>query len=103
MSRQCPACSKTNPDDALYCYYDGRNLSKDRQEGPLQLGTLPFPMPFCFPDGQACANFNQLALACAERWDEACGLLKAGYWPTFFGSMGRLDLAMAAKQAADQP
>ena len=30
-------------------------------------------------------------------------LLKGGSWPTFFGSIGRLDLAMAAKQAAKEP
>jgi hypothetical protein len=60
-------------------------------------------MPFYFADGQMCANFNQLALACDERWDEAKALLAAGYWPTFFGTIGRLDLAAAAKQAAAEP
>lgn len=103
MSRQCPACSKTNPADADYCYYDGRPLSKERQEGPVHVGTLMFPMPFHFADGQMCANFNQLALACDERWEEAKALLAAGYWPIFFGTIGRLDLAAAAKQAAAEP
>ena len=60
MARPCPACSKLNPADAAYCYYDGRVLAKDRQAGPLHVGAMPFPMPFCFADGQACANFNQL-------------------------------------------
>jgi hypothetical protein len=102
MSRQCPACSRTNPAEADYCHYDGRPLSKERQEGPLHVGTLLFAMPFYFADGQVCANFNQLALACDERWEEARALLAAGYWPTFFGTIGRLDLA-AAKQAAAEP
>lgn len=102
MILQCPTCSKINPADARYCFYDGRPLSKERQDGPLQLGTMPFPMPFCFADGQRCDNFNQLALACSERWDEARSLLAEGYWPTFFGGIGRLDLAVAAKQAAGQ-
>ncbi len=100
MASPCPACSKLNPADACYCYYDGRPLAKDRQAGPLHVGAMPFPIPFCFADGQACANFNQLALACDERWDEARGLLAAGYWPTFFGGIGRLDLVAAAKRAA---
>jgi hypothetical protein len=103
MASQCPACSKTNPPHALYCYYDGRALSKDRQDGPLQLGTMPFQMPFYFVDGTMCANFNQLALACDERWEEAKGLLADGFWPTFLGGIGRLDLAAAAKQAALEP
>ena len=63
MPRQCPAGSKINPEDACYCYYDGRPLSGERQDGPMKMGAMPFPMPFYFSDGQACANFNQLALA----------------------------------------
>ncbi len=103
MPRQCPACSKINPEDACYCYYDGRPLSGERQDGPMKMGAMPFPMPFYFSDGQACANFNQLALACDERWEEARELLSAGYWATFFGGMGRLDLVAAAKRAATEP
>src|ERR1051325_12030864 len=102
MSTACPACSKTNPADAQYCYYDGRSLSKASPQGPLHVGALPFPMPFYFSDGQGCANFNQLALACDERWDEARSLLAEGYWPTFFRGIGRLDLAAAATLAAKE-
>ena len=103
MAKLCPACSKANPATANYCYYDGRHLSLEGQEGPLQVGALPLPMPFYFPDGQSCANFNQLALACDARWDEARGLLADGTWHSFFGTIGRLDLAAAAKQAAREP
>ena len=56
MSTACPACLKTNPPDAQYCYYDGRSLSKAAPQGPLTFGTLPFPMPFYFSDGQGCAT-----------------------------------------------
>ncbi|MCI0682637.1 MAG: PPC domain-containing protein, partial [Gemmataceae bacterium] len=103
MASQCPACSKTNPADAVFCYYDGRPLSQGRHDGPVQIGSLPFPMPFCFSDGQSCANFNQLALACDERWDEARTLLAQEIWPSFFAAIGRLDLMAAAKQAAKEP
>jgi hypothetical protein len=103
MASQCPACSRINPADAYYCYYDGRPLAKEGLQGPMHVGSMPFPMPFYFGDGQACANFNQLALACDERWDEAKGLLADGFWPTFFGGIGRLDLAAAAKRAAAEP
>ncbi|GEM_PF-429222 len=103
MATLCPACSKTNPANANYCYYDGRHLSQEGHDGPLQIGTLPFPMPFCFSDGQGCANFNQLALACDERWDEARSLLADGIWPSFFSAIGRLDLVVAANQAAKEP
>ena len=103
MPRQCAVCSKTNPAEAHYCYYDGSSLSNERQQGPMPMGTLPFPMPFYFANGQACANFNQLALVCDERWEEARRLLAEGYWPTFFGCNGRLDLVEVAKQAAKEP
>ena len=103
MAKLCPACSKANPATANYCYYDGRHLSLEAREGPLQVGALPLPMPFYFPDGQTCANFNQLALACDARWDEARGLLADGTWQSYFGAIGRLDLSAAAKQAAREP
>src|SRR5262245_27329895 len=103
MPSQCPVCSRTNPPDAQYCFYDGRPLTKARQQGPLKMGGLPFSMPFCFADGQSCANFNQLVVACDDRWDEARSLLSRGVWPTFFGGIGRMDLAAAAKQAAKEP
>lgn len=69
----------------------------------MQMGTMPFAMPFYFSDGTSCANFNQLALACDERWEEARELLAAGHWPSFFGGIGRLDLATVAKQAVKEP
>jgi hypothetical protein len=102
MAILCPACSKRNPKGAAYCYYDGRALSDKGQGGPLHIGTLAFPMPFCFASGQTCANFNQLALACDERWNEARGLLANGTWPSFFSAIGRLDLAAAATRAAKE-
>lgn len=103
MSILCPACTRTNPANASYCYYDGRNLAHGRADGPMRIGVLPFPTPFYFADGFVCTHFNQLALACDERWAEAGKLLADGVWATFFSGIGRLDLAAAAKQAAAEP
>jgi hypothetical protein len=88
-----------NPADAVYCYYDGRALAQADQE-PLGIGTLTFPSPFRFSDGKSCANFNQLALACDGRWSDARRLLGDGGWQSFFASIGRMDLALLASQAA---
>lgn len=96
----CPACARTNPAHAFYCYFDGKPLFKELQQTPLHLGSLLFPTPFCFSNGQACTNFNQLALACTNLWDEARELLAGGIWTTFFAAMGRQDLALAARQAS---
>jgi hypothetical protein len=94
---------KTNPDDASYCYHDGRPLLKDLAQGPLPVGSLSFSTPFYFSDRQACTNFNQLALACDKNWEEARDLLIGGMWPPFFGSIGRFDLVRAAELAARDP
>lgn len=97
---RCSACSSANPPDAYYCHFDGKPLFKDLQPTPLAVGSLLFPSPFCFSNGQTCTNFNQLALACNNLWEEARELLTEGIWSMFFAGMGRLDLAAAAKQAA---
>lgn len=99
----CPVCSKTNPATAYYCHHDGTPLTKDAGQGPIPVANLPFPMPFYFSDGQACASFNQLALTCASHWDEACALLTDGIWAAWFRTLGRLDLATVANQAAAEP
>jgi hypothetical protein len=100
---KCPVCARANPPDAFYCYFDGKPLFLDLQVAPLRVGRVPFPAPFCFANGQACINFNQLAVTCNNLWEEAGELLRSGIWTTFFASMGRLDLAAKAKQAAKEP
>jgi hypothetical protein len=100
---RCPGCSRANPPDAYYCHHDGKPLFKELQQMPVHIGSLQFPSPFCFSNGQACANFNQLALTCNNLWEEARQLLTEGIWGAFFASMGRLDLTAAARQAASLP
>src|SRR5436305_2067307 len=68
---RCPTCSRVNPANAIYCFYDGRSLGEAGQPEPVGLGTRPFPLPFSFSDGQGCTNYNQLVLACDRRWGEA--------------------------------
>ncbi|MBI1829951.1 MAG: hypothetical protein HYR84_00710 [Planctomycetes bacterium] len=102
MSLVCAQCSRVNPPEAFYCHYDGAALA-GRSGGPLNAGAAPFPNPFVFPDGLACRNFDQLGLACQQNWASAISLLQQGYLGSFFGGMGRVDLAMAAQEAAKFP
>src|SRR5438477_4560219 len=102
MSLVCAQCSRVNPDEAAYCFNDGAALA-GRAGGPINAGTAPFPNQFVFPDGLACRNFDQFALACQQNWSSAIDLLKQGFVGSFFGGMGRVDLAMAAKEAAQYP
>jgi hypothetical protein len=102
MSSVCAQCSRVNPPDASYCYHDGAALA-GRSGGPVNAGSAPFPSPFVFPDGLACRNFDQLAVACQQHWKDAAELLKKGFLGSFLGNLGRLDLARAAQEAADYP
>lgn len=104
MAQTCTKCSRVNPDDASYCYYDGSVLGGHGVNGgPVNSGTQAFPIQFVFPSGKSCRNFDQLALAFQENWGEAAGLLQQGHIETFLGGLGRLDLALAAKEAAKFP
>lgn len=102
MSLVCGQCSRVNPSDAAYCYFDGAALA-GRAGGPINAGSAPFPNQFVFPNGLSCRNFDQLATACQQHWSAAVDLLKQGYLGSFFGGMGRIDLATAAQEAAKFP
>jgi hypothetical protein len=99
MPVRCPTCSRVNPANATYCHYDGGPLNKAGQNGPLH-GTWRFPLPFSFSDGQGCADYNQLVLACDRRWGEARTYLVNGTWASFFDSIGRPDLSALAMRCA---
>jgi hypothetical protein len=103
MGTICPRCSRRNPGEARYCYFDGSALSAAGGRGPLQAGSLPFPRPFVFPGGEACTSFNQLAVACQRHWDLARDLVRQGPLEMFLAGLGRLDLAQAARAAGQAP
>ena len=99
----CSKCSRANPADAVYCFYDGFAIGGDRSGGPVAVGKQPFNSPFVFPTGKVCRSFDELALACQEEWKGACALLRDGYLESFFGGLGRVDLVVAAKEASKFP
>jgi hypothetical protein len=104
MAQTCTKCSRVNPPEAAYCYFDGAVLGgHGRNGGPVSVATQLFANPFVFPSGRACRNFDELALACHENWHEACDLLNKGFLNNFFGALGRSDLAAAARDAARFP
>ena len=104
MTQICNQCSRLNPSEASYCYFDGTMLAGHAADGVGgAIETQPFPRAFVFPSGLACNNFEELALACQEHWADARELVEQGYLETFLGSLGRADLALAARQAARFP
>jgi hypothetical protein len=104
MAQLCSKCSRANPVEAVYCWFDGFVLpNQQRRGGPVAVGAQLFKSPFVFPTGRTCRTFDELALACQEDWKAACGLLKDGYLESFLGGLDRVDLALAAKEAARFP
>jgi hypothetical protein len=105
MAQTCSKCSRANPAEAVYCYFDGFVLGggNGRNGGPVAVGAQTFGHPFVFPGGHACRSFDELALACQQDWSGACDLLAGGYLENFFGGLGRVDLALAAKEASKFP
>ncbi|MCC6419752.1 MAG: zinc ribbon domain-containing protein [Gemmataceae bacterium] len=104
MAITCTHCSHVNPADAAYCYFDGSALNAHATDvGPVNVGSARFASAFVFPSGRSCASFDQLACACHEEWAAARDLLRGGLLEQFLGSLGRLDLAVAARDAAAFP
>jgi hypothetical protein len=104
MVQICSRCARANPEEALYCYFDGSALGgRSTNGGPINTGTQPFHSPFTFPTGRTCRDFDELALACQENWSETLELLQQGYLENFLGGLGRADLALAARAAARFP
>jgi hypothetical protein len=107
MSQTCRDCSRVNPSEAAYCYYDGVQLN-GRKDLPADGSSISFsdwvfPNPFVFPSGEVCRNFPQLARTCRKNPSGASDLLAQGFLESFLGSLGRVDLAMAAREAARHP
>lgn len=98
----CPKCAKTNPQEAVYCFFDGFVLGGGGG-GPLAVHSQRFPGPFVFPNGRTCLNFDDLVIACHEEAKAAAELLKQGFLESFLATIGRMDLAVAAKEAGKFP
>jgi hypothetical protein len=104
MIQTCGRCSRSNPAEAAYCYFDGSVLSGHAGRGvPLVAGTKLFASPFVFSSGRTCRNFDELALACHAEWSTAKELLRHGDLARFMHALGRPDLARLAQEASRFP
>src|SRR4051794_19636007 len=102
MAITCHRCSRACPDDARFCYWDGQPLSASGPR-PDDPATLPFPVPFVFPSGTQCRNFDEFCLGIQQNWPQSVDLMQKGYLERFLASIGRLDLAMHATDAMKYP
>src|SRR5260370_8154510 len=89
MAQTCSKCSRINPTEASYCYYDGSALIDHLANGgSFKIGSQPFPRQFVYPSGKVCVNFDQLAVACQENWTQTRELLQQGFSEAFFARLG---------------
>lgn len=96
----CPRCQRVNPADAVYCYFDGMVL-RAHGGGPLPVpGQLP--QEFTFPSGRRCRTLDDFVQGCQYEWEDARELLRRGDFAQFFTSVGRMDLAQAARETNRQ-
>lgn len=104
MVQTCRKCLRSNPVEAIYCYFDGVVLEGHaRHGGPIAVGTQVFSLPFVFPNGRTCRSFDELALGLQEEWPAARDLLQQGFLDNFLSGLGRHDLAQIAREAARFP
>lgn len=107
MSRTCLGCKRLNPQEAAFCYFDGFPLNiwpgAAAEPAALNMAVRPFSIPFAFPSGAVCHNFDELALACHRDPSGALDLLRQGKLQAFLQRQGRADLAESAAAAARAP
>ena len=96
----CPRCRRTNPNEAVFCHYDGAELRP--AHGGARLAPNQLPHEFVFPSGRRCKTFDDLVQGCQYEWEEARGLLKDGVFTQYLSSIGRMDLCRSAQQAQTQ-
>src|SRR5262249_35940553 len=99
---RCPRCQRANPDEAVFCHFDGAELRPAHGDGNAAR-TSRLPHEFVFPSGRRCATYDELAQGCQEEWEVARGLLQQGAFRHFLTTVGRMDLAHSAQKALSQP
>src|SRR5260370_290454 len=87
MPKLCRICGRTNPEEAVYCHFDGVFLQSGQRLGPEDVAHAPFAQALYFPSGDPCQNFDQLALTCQKHWQETWNLLKDGMLAAFLGRL----------------
>lgn len=99
---RCARCERASPEGARFCYWDGQPLSIVGG-GPEDPGKMAFPMPFVFPSGTMCRNFDEFCLGVQQNWPQSVELMQKGHLERFLANIGRLDLAQHAADALRYP
>ncbi len=96
----CPRCQRANPNDAIYCWFDGVVLNQTA--APAALSPSQLPLEFVFPSGRSCRTYDDLVEGCHADWEDARDLLHRGDFGRYLARIGRMDLVRAAQEAQAQ-
>jgi len=88
MALTCPTCGAVNPDNARFCWNDGEKL--------VTTGFTPFQ----FTSGSSANSIEDLIILIEQNWDESKRYLYSDSFATWFSSIGRGDLTLAAQDIA---
>jgi hypothetical protein len=100
MVQFCSRCQRGNPDQAVFCYFDGIPLRK----GAVAPSAAVDPgAELVFPSGRRCRNLDDLVEGCQTEWDAAGQLLQKGDLVKFLQRLGRVDLVNAIREGQPQP
>jgi hypothetical protein len=88
----CPRCQRANPNEAVYCHFDGVVLRQGAAAASMAI-------EFVFPSGRRCRNFDDLVQGCQYEWEDARDLVRKGAFAKFLAGVGRMDLVRAAQEA----
>jgi hypothetical protein len=100
MVQVCPRCQRANPQQAVFCHFDGVVL----RQGAVVAGLPAAQMTqeFVFPSKRRCRTIDELVQGCQYEWEDARELLQRGDFARFLSRIGRMDLARAAEEAQAQ-
>jgi hypothetical protein len=98
MVQVCSRCQRSNPDAAVFCWFDGVVL----RQGAAAAASV-MPQEFLFPSGRRCRTFDELVQGCQYEWEDAREQLRGGGLAGFLARIGRHDLSHAAAEAQKQP
>jgi hypothetical protein len=100
MALVCSRCRRTNPSNAVYCYFDGFALGGAAAAAAPPAATMA--AEFVFPSGRRCRTIDELVQACHDEWDGAREALRRGDLGRHLERIHRLDLSAAAQEAQGQ-
>ena len=104
MAQTCTRCSRLNPVEAAFCYFDGVALPGHAHgSGPIAVGASAFPARSCSPPARRAAASTSWPWPASRTGPRPGRCSRRVTWKASWAASGRADLALAAREAARFP